>query len=87
MWHKLTTYEYIVQHRPPQEAKGAQRELESCPTKMRPIQVYKWPRGLRGWEMGLSMYVEGVGCAEKANKGTRQGKQAWSSSEAGHAGK
>ncbi|XP_023564989.1 probable palmitoyltransferase ZDHHC1 isoform X3 [Octodon degus] len=38
MWHKLTTYEYIVQHRPPQEAKGAQRELESCPTKMRPIQ-------------------------------------------------
>ncbi|XP_005403709.1 PREDICTED: probable palmitoyltransferase ZDHHC1 isoform X2 [Chinchilla lanigera] len=39
MWHKLTTYEYIVQHRPPQEAKGAQRELESCPTKMRPIQV------------------------------------------------
>ncbi|KAM6177517.1 palmitoyltransferase ZDHHC1 [Erethizon dorsatum] len=38
MWHKLTTYEYIVQHRPPQEAKGAQRELESCPTKMRLVQ-------------------------------------------------
>ncbi|XP_039744918.1 palmitoyltransferase ZDHHC1 isoform X7 [Pteropus medius] len=38
MWHKLTTYEYIVQHRPPQEAKGAQRQLESCPPKMRPIQ-------------------------------------------------
>ncbi|XP_045389459.1 palmitoyltransferase ZDHHC1 isoform X5 [Lemur catta] len=38
MWHKLTTYEYIVQHRPPQEAKGAHRELESCPLKMRPIQ-------------------------------------------------
>ncbi|XP_057568069.1 palmitoyltransferase ZDHHC1 isoform X3 [Hippopotamus amphibius kiboko] len=38
MWHKLTTYEYIVQHRPPQEAKGAHRELESCPPKMRPIQ-------------------------------------------------
>ncbi|XP_051703157.1 palmitoyltransferase ZDHHC1 isoform X5 [Oryctolagus cuniculus] len=37
MWHKLTTYEYIVQHRP-QEAKGAHRELESCPPKMRPIQ-------------------------------------------------
>ncbi|XP_022439177.1 probable palmitoyltransferase ZDHHC1 isoform X1 [Delphinapterus leucas] len=38
MWHKLTTYEYIVQHRPPQEAKGAHRELESCPPRMRPIQ-------------------------------------------------
>ncbi|XP_058384015.1 palmitoyltransferase ZDHHC1 isoform X4 [Diceros bicornis minor] len=38
MWHKLTTYEYIVQHRPPQEAKGAHRELKSCPPKMRPIQ-------------------------------------------------
>ncbi|XP_054552888.1 palmitoyltransferase ZDHHC1 isoform X3 [Talpa occidentalis] len=38
MWHKLTTYEYIVQHRPPQEAKGTHRELESCPPKMRPIQ-------------------------------------------------
>ncbi|KAM9607570.1 palmitoyltransferase ZDHHC1 isoform 1-T1 [Trichechus inunguis] len=38
MWHKLTTYEYIVQHRPPQEAKGAYRELKSCPPKMRSIQ-------------------------------------------------
>ncbi|KAM5296838.1 palmitoyltransferase ZDHHC1 isoform 1-T1 [Glossophaga mutica] len=38
MWHKLTTYEYIVQHRPPQEARGAHRQLESCPPKMRPIQ-------------------------------------------------
>nr|XP_040134891.1 palmitoyltransferase ZDHHC1 isoform X3 [Ictidomys tridecemlineatus] len=38
MWHKLTTYEYIVQHRPPQEAKEAHRKLESCHPKMRPIQ-------------------------------------------------
>ncbi|KAK2085262.1 hypothetical protein P7K49_036562 [Saguinus oedipus] len=38
MWHKLTTYEYIVQHRPPQEAKGTHRELELCPPKMPPIQ-------------------------------------------------
>ncbi|XP_032983974.1 palmitoyltransferase ZDHHC1 isoform X1 [Rhinolophus ferrumequinum] len=38
VWHKLTTYEYIVQHRPPQEAKEAHRQLESCPPKMRPIQ-------------------------------------------------
>ncbi|KAM9046970.1 palmitoyltransferase ZDHHC1 isoform 5-T7 [Megaptera novaeangliae] len=49
MWHKLTTYEYIVQHRPPQEAKGAHRELESCPPRMQPIQkkrkrrMYKVP--------------------------------------------
>ncbi|XP_042636815.1 palmitoyltransferase ZDHHC1 [Orycteropus afer afer] len=38
MWHRLTTYEYIVQHRPPQEAEGAHRKLESCPPKMQPIQ-------------------------------------------------
>ncbi|XP_014403306.1 PREDICTED: probable palmitoyltransferase ZDHHC1 isoform X3 [Myotis brandtii] len=50
MWHKLTTYEYIVQHRPPQEAKGADRQLDSCPPKMRPIQslpvpCHQWPSG------------------------------------------
>ncbi|XP_060041334.1 palmitoyltransferase ZDHHC1 isoform X2 [Erinaceus europaeus] len=38
MWHKLSTYEYITQHRPPQEAQGAHRGLESCPLKKRPIQ-------------------------------------------------
>ncbi|XP_045149640.1 palmitoyltransferase ZDHHC1 isoform X2 [Echinops telfairi] len=38
MWHKLSTYEYIVQHRPPREAKGPHRELESCPPKMQSIQ-------------------------------------------------
>ncbi|XP_059120128.1 palmitoyltransferase ZDHHC1 isoform X5 [Peromyscus eremicus] len=38
VWHKLTTYEYIVQHRPAQEAKETHKELESCPRKMRPIQ-------------------------------------------------
>lgn len=48
VWHKLTTYEYIVQHRPPQEATEAHRQLESCPPKMRPIQVQKWPKRLRG---------------------------------------
>ncbi|XP_046538971.1 palmitoyltransferase ZDHHC1 isoform X5 [Equus quagga] len=57
IWHKLTTYEYIVQHRPPQEAKGAHRELKSCPPKMRPIQdrvgsgprrpwIHTWPPSL-----------------------------------------
>ncbi|XP_027261625.1 palmitoyltransferase ZDHHC1 isoform X2 [Cricetulus griseus] len=39
MWHKLTTYEYIVQHRPAQEAKETHKELESCPRKMRPIKM------------------------------------------------
>lgn len=39
VWHKLTTYEYIVQHRLPQEAKETHRELKLCPPKMRPIQV------------------------------------------------
>ncbi|XP_036897408.1 palmitoyltransferase ZDHHC1 isoform X4 [Sturnira hondurensis] len=43
VWHKLTTYEYIVQHRPPQEARGAHRQLESCPPKMRPIQFLSIP--------------------------------------------
>lgn len=38
MWHKLTTYEYVMQHCPPQEAKGTHRELESCPPKMWSIQ-------------------------------------------------
>ncbi|XP_076771883.1 palmitoyltransferase ZDHHC1 isoform X3 [Arvicanthis niloticus] len=38
VWHKLTTYEYIVQHRPAQEAKETNKELESCPRKMRSIQ-------------------------------------------------
>ncbi|XP_038169006.1 palmitoyltransferase ZDHHC1 isoform X6 [Arvicola amphibius] len=39
VWHKLTTYEYIVQHRPAQEAKETHKELELCPRKMRPIQM------------------------------------------------
>ncbi|XP_006986866.1 palmitoyltransferase ZDHHC1 isoform X6 [Peromyscus maniculatus bairdii] len=39
VWHKLTTYEYIVQHRPAQEAKETHKELESCPRKMRPLQM------------------------------------------------
>ncbi|XP_044516521.1 palmitoyltransferase ZDHHC1 [Gracilinanus agilis] len=38
MWHKLTTYEYIVQQRPPKEVKETQKEPKSCPTKMGPIQ-------------------------------------------------
>ncbi|NXI55104.1 ZDHC1 palmitoyltransferase, partial [Chloroceryle aenea] len=39
MWNKLTTYEYILQQRPPQEAKEADKQLESCPSQVRPSQV------------------------------------------------
>uniref|UniRef100_A0A8D0L471 Palmitoyltransferase n=1 Tax=Sphenodon punctatus TaxID=8508 RepID=A0A8D0L471_SPHPU len=40
MWNKLTTYEYIVQQRPPQEMKEADRHLKSCPPQVRLIQVW-----------------------------------------------
>ncbi|XP_075290004.1 palmitoyltransferase ZDHHC1 isoform X2 [Opisthocomus hoazin] len=33
MWNKLTTYEYIVQQRPQQEAKEVDKQLESCPSQ------------------------------------------------------
>ncbi|NWZ52196.1 ZDHC1 palmitoyltransferase, partial [Haliaeetus albicilla] len=39
MWNKLTTYEYILQQRPQQEAKGVDKQLESCPSQVRPSQV------------------------------------------------
>ncbi|KFR09944.1 putative palmitoyltransferase ZDHHC1, partial [Opisthocomus hoazin] len=39
MWNKLTTYEYIVQQRPQQEAKEVDKQLESCPSQVRPSQV------------------------------------------------
>nr|XP_009931915.1 PREDICTED: probable palmitoyltransferase ZDHHC1 [Opisthocomus hoazin] len=38
MWNKLTTYEYIVQQRPQQEAKEVDKQLESCPSQVRPSQ-------------------------------------------------
>ncbi|KAH0619556.1 hypothetical protein JD844_000275 [Phrynosoma platyrhinos] len=38
MWHRMTTYEYIVQQRPPQEMKDPDKQLESCPPQVRPIQ-------------------------------------------------
>ncbi|NXC69795.1 ZDHC1 palmitoyltransferase, partial [Anhinga anhinga] len=37
MWNKLTTYEYILQQRPQQEAKEVDKQLESCPSQVRPI--------------------------------------------------
>ncbi|KFV50408.1 putative palmitoyltransferase ZDHHC1, partial [Gavia stellata] len=36
MWNKLTTYEYILQQRPQQEAKEVDKQLESCPSQVRP---------------------------------------------------
>ncbi|NWI27780.1 ZDHC1 palmitoyltransferase, partial [Sula dactylatra] len=39
MWNKLTTYEYILQQRPQQEVKEVDKQLESCPSQMRPSQV------------------------------------------------
>ncbi|NWH50411.1 ZDHC1 palmitoyltransferase, partial [Fregata magnificens] len=39
MWNKLTTYEYILQQRPQQEAKEVDKQLESCPSQVRPSQV------------------------------------------------
>ncbi|KGL91858.1 putative palmitoyltransferase ZDHHC1, partial [Charadrius vociferus] len=40
MWNKLTTYEYILQQRPQQETKEADRQQESCPSQVRPSQVH-----------------------------------------------
>ncbi|KFR02987.1 putative palmitoyltransferase ZDHHC1, partial [Nipponia nippon] len=39
MWNKLTTYEYILQQRPQQEAKEGDKQLESCPPQVRHSQV------------------------------------------------
>ncbi|KFQ07937.1 putative palmitoyltransferase ZDHHC1, partial [Leptosomus discolor] len=36
MWNKLTTYEYILQQRPQQEVKEVDKQLESCPSQVRP---------------------------------------------------
>ncbi|NXS62741.1 ZDHC1 palmitoyltransferase, partial [Brachypteracias leptosomus] len=39
MWNKLTTYEYILQQRPQQEAKEAEKQLDSWPSQVRASQV------------------------------------------------
>ncbi|NXC21315.1 ZDHC1 palmitoyltransferase, partial [Corythaeola cristata] len=39
MWNKLTTYEYILQQRPQQEVKEVDKQLEPCPSQVRPSQV------------------------------------------------
>ncbi|NWI08709.1 ZDHC1 palmitoyltransferase, partial [Crypturellus soui] len=40
MWNKLTTYEYILQQRPQQEVKEVDKPLESCPSQLKPSQVF-----------------------------------------------
>ncbi|XP_055001719.1 palmitoyltransferase ZDHHC1 isoform X2 [Sorex araneus] len=60
MWHKLTTYEYIVQHRPPQEAKPpTSREFKLCPPERQPIQCTQRPTFC-----GFSVGEVGAACAE-----------------------
>ncbi|KFP60358.1 putative palmitoyltransferase ZDHHC1, partial [Cariama cristata] len=39
VWNKLTTYEYILQQRPQQEAKEVDKQQEPCPSQARPSQV------------------------------------------------
>ncbi|XP_050759712.1 palmitoyltransferase ZDHHC1 [Gymnogyps californianus] len=49
MWNKLTTYEYILQQRPQQEAKEVDKELESCPSQVRPSQEADFFSGNPGY--------------------------------------
>ncbi|KFP92075.1 putative palmitoyltransferase ZDHHC1, partial [Apaloderma vittatum] len=53
MWNKLTTYEYILQQRPQQEAKEVDKQQESCPSQMRPSQG----RGCFGWAGLISVGI------------------------------
>ncbi|XP_073163421.1 palmitoyltransferase ZDHHC1 isoform X5 [Lepidochelys kempii] len=49
VWNKLTTYEYIVQQRPRQEMKEANKQLESCPPPVRPTQEVGFYAGNPGY--------------------------------------
>ncbi|XP_008940901.1 PREDICTED: probable palmitoyltransferase ZDHHC1, partial [Merops nubicus] len=56
MWNKLTTYEYILQQRPHQEVKEADRQLESCPSQARPSQEADFFPGNPGYtEPGIQV--------------------------------
>ncbi|NXT64848.1 ZDHC1 palmitoyltransferase, partial [Chaetops frenatus] len=39
LWHKLTTYEYILQQRPQQQPDKVDKKQESCSSRVRPSQV------------------------------------------------
>ncbi|NWI60599.1 ZDHC1 palmitoyltransferase, partial [Calyptomena viridis] len=43
LWHKLTTYEYILQQRPQQETEKVDKQQESCSSQVRPSQVLILP--------------------------------------------
>ncbi|NXM01333.1 ZDHC1 palmitoyltransferase, partial [Tyrannus savana] len=47
LWHKLTTYEYILQQRPQQEAEKVDKQQESCSSQVRPSQVLVLLSGIR----------------------------------------
>ncbi|XP_048672625.2 palmitoyltransferase ZDHHC1 isoform X7 [Caretta caretta] len=49
VWNKLTTYEYIVQQRPRQEMKEANKQLESSPPPARPTQEVGFYAGNLGY--------------------------------------
>lgn len=63
MWHKLSTYEYIVRHRSPQEAKPPDlQELKTCPSASQPNQRPKLCERLK---CGFSMGEGDAACTEK----------------------
>ncbi|KAJ7311963.1 hypothetical protein JRQ81_006286 [Phrynocephalus forsythii] len=49
MWNKMTTYEYIVQQRPRQEEKDPDKQTESCPPQVRPLQEIQFYTGSLGY--------------------------------------
>uniref|UniRef100_A0ACB8EAP3 Palmitoyltransferase zdhhc1 n=1 Tax=Sphaerodactylus townsendi TaxID=933632 RepID=A0ACB8EAP3_9SAUR len=49
IWHRMTTYEYIVQQRPPREMKEPDKQLESCPSQVRHIQEMQFYSGSLGY--------------------------------------
>ncbi|XP_015276724.1 PREDICTED: probable palmitoyltransferase ZDHHC1 [Gekko japonicus] len=49
IWHRMTTYEYIVQQRPPREMKEPDKQLESCPPQVRRIQEMQFYAGSLGY--------------------------------------
>ncbi|XP_054696572.1 palmitoyltransferase ZDHHC1 isoform X5 [Grus americana] len=57
MWNKLTTYEYILQQRPQQEAKEVDKQLEPCASQARPSQEAEFFSGNPGYT-GPGIQVE-----------------------------
>ncbi|XP_060109702.1 palmitoyltransferase ZDHHC1 isoform X1 [Heteronotia binoei] len=49
IWHRMSTYEYIVQQRPPQEVKEPDKQLESCPPQVKRLQEMQFYAGSLGY--------------------------------------